>query len=145
MFLKEKQAQEKEQELAFPNFPVTEFPQAVRETRSPLPSTLGDGAESSSLPFPERSFSNDSSSHDAVAEPEVTGDTAGHWLADEIRRLMDDLDVPFGLATFGYTLNDVPNLVQGTMPQHRVTKLSPRPVGQPELEALFTKALSDTK
>jgi len=51
------------------------------------------------------------------------------------------LDVPMGLRTVGYSESDVPSLVQGTLPQHRVTKISPRPVGEKELEALFLDAL----
>ena len=70
---------------------------------------------------------------------------AGHWLADEIRFLMEDLEVPFGLKTFGYTEDDIPSLVQGTLPQHRVTKLSPRPVDEAELVQLFYSALVDEK
>jgi hydroxyacid-oxoacid transhydrogenase len=69
----------------------------------------------------------------------------GKWLADEIKLLCQDLGcVPMGLTTFGYTEEDVPSLVQGTLPQHRVTKLSPRPVGEPELQALFMHALNES-
>jgi hydroxyacid-oxoacid transhydrogenase len=69
----------------------------------------------------------------------------GKWLADEIKLLCQDLGcVPMGLTTFGYTEEDVPSLVQGTLPQHRVTKLSPRPVGEPELQALFMQALHES-
>ena len=32
-------------------------------------------------------------------------------------------------------------LVKATLPQHRVTKLSPRPAGEEELTALFEEAL----
>ena len=32
-------------------------------------------------------------------------------------------------------------LVEGTLPQHRVTKLSPRPAGSEELSSLFEAAL----
>jgi hypothetical protein len=34
-----------------------------------------------------------------------------------------------------------PALVEGTLPQHRVTKLSPRPAGPDELAALFEDAM----
>ena len=36
---------------------------------------------------------------------------------------------------------DIPALVEGTLPQHRVTKLSPRPAGPEELAALFEDAM----
>ena len=65
----------------------------------------------------------------------------GAWLADEIRTLCQTLEVPLGLRRFGYVDDDIPALVEGTVPQHRVTKISPRPVGRPELESLFRHAM----
>jgi hydroxyacid-oxoacid transhydrogenase len=70
-------------------------------------------------------------------------DYAGKWLADEIRELCEILDVPLGLKQFGYTDDDIPSLVEGTLPQHRVTKISPRPVGPKELEQLFVAAMAE--
>ena len=48
---------------------------------------------------------------------------------------------PNGLAALGYTSSDIPALVEGTLPQHRVTKLSPRPAGPEELSRLFEEAM----
>ena len=50
--------------------------------------------------------------------------------------------MPNGLSAVGYTTDDIPALVEGTLPQHRVTKLSPRPAGQEELTRLFEDAMS---
>ena len=50
---------------------------------------------------------------------------AGKILADQIIGLMRDLRVPSGLRELGYQSEDIPALVEGTLPQHRVTKLSP--------------------
>lgn len=72
------------------------------------------------------------------------GDYAGKWLADEIRELLRILDVPLGLTQFGYSEDDIPALVDGTLPQHRVIKISPRPVGRNELEELFAAAMKDS-
>lgn len=73
------------------------------------------------------------------------GEYVGEWLADEIKHFCYELEVvPMGLTSFGYTEEDIPFLVEGTLPQHRVTKLSPRPVGKAELEALFLESLKDT-
>jgi hydroxyacid-oxoacid transhydrogenase len=55
---------------------------------------------------------------------------------------MQRLRVPNGLRTIGYTIEDVPALVAGTLPQHRVTKLSPRPAGPEELGRLFEEAMT---
>lgn len=76
----------------------------------------------------------------AAAEGADTAD-AGAILADAIVDLMRAVDVPSGLAAVGFTAEHVPALVAGTMPQHRVTKLSPRPASEADLSALFTDAL----
>ena len=66
---------------------------------------------------------------------------AGEILAAAIVDLMRAVDVPSGLAAVGFTAEHVPALVAGTLPQHRVTKLSPRPASEADLSALFTDAL----
>ncbi len=68
-------------------------------------------------------------------------DAAGDILADCVIEFMRKLDMPNGLAAVGYAETDIPALVQGTLPQHRVTKLSPRPAGEAELDALFHDSL----
>jgi hydroxyacid-oxoacid transhydrogenase len=55
--------------------------------------------------------------------------------------MMQDLHMPNGLRALGYTPADIPALVEGTLPQHRVTKLSPRPAGRDELAGLFEDAM----
>ena len=67
---------------------------------------------------------------------------AGKVLADRVIEFMQRLNVPNGLSAIGYTRDDIPALVQGTLPQHRVTKLSPRPAGEQELEKLFEDAMT---
>jgi hydroxyacid-oxoacid transhydrogenase len=54
---------------------------------------------------------------------------------------MQELDMPNGLAALGYEREHIPALVQGTLPQHRVTKLAPRAAGEEELAQLFESAL----
>jgi hydroxyacid-oxoacid transhydrogenase len=66
---------------------------------------------------------------------------AGKILAARIVWFMQRLGIPNGLTAVGYTSADIPNLVEGTLPQHRVTKLSPRPAGRGELAALFEEAM----
>ncbi len=46
-----------------------------------------------------------------------------------------------GLAAVGFTPDDIPALVKGTLPQHRVTKLSPRPATETDLAALFLDSM----
>jgi hydroxyacid-oxoacid transhydrogenase len=66
---------------------------------------------------------------------------AGAILADRITWFMRELNVPNGLAAVGYTTTDIPALVCGTLPQHRVTKLSPRPADEDDLARLFEQAM----
>jgi hydroxyacid-oxoacid transhydrogenase len=68
-------------------------------------------------------------------------DDAGNILADQLVNLMRRLKVPNGLSAIGYTKDDIPALVEGTLPQHRVVKLSPCPVGREELTRLFEQSM----
>jgi hydroxyacid-oxoacid transhydrogenase len=66
---------------------------------------------------------------------------AGTILADRLTWYMQRLQTPNGLKAIGYSSSDIPALVEGTLPQHRVTKLSPRPFGPEELATLFEEAM----
>ncbi|HEU4936365.1 MAG TPA: hydroxyacid-oxoacid transhydrogenase [Vicinamibacterales bacterium] len=68
-------------------------------------------------------------------------DDAGRILADRIIWFMQRLGVPNGLKAVGYSSSDIPRLVEGTLPQHRVTKLSPRPASPDDLAAIFEDAM----
>jgi len=67
---------------------------------------------------------------------------AGDILADAVVSLMKKTGMPNGLAAVGYTADDVDKLVEGTLPQHRVTKLSPRPFTPEDLKKLFLDSLT---
>ena len=71
----------------------------------------------------------------------VKKEDAGKVLADRITWFMRELKTPNGLKAIGYTSSDIPALVEGTMPQHRVTKLSPRPAAPDDLARLFEDAM----
>lgn len=66
---------------------------------------------------------------------------AGEILASAIIQIMKDTGMPNGLSAVGYTEVDVEKLAEGTLPQHRVTKLSPRPADKIALMQLFRDAL----
>lgn len=68
-------------------------------------------------------------------------DDAADVLTNRIINFMRELNMPNGLSAVGYTNDDIPALVEGTLPQHRVTKLSPRPAEAEDLTALFEDAM----
>ncbi len=67
---------------------------------------------------------------------------AGELLAAALIQMMKATGMPNGLKDVGFTEADVDRLVEGTLPQHRVTKLSPRPAGSEELRQLFLDAMT---
>jgi hydroxyacid-oxoacid transhydrogenase len=67
---------------------------------------------------------------------------AGEVLAGAIIELMRRVGMPNGLKAVGFGPADVEKLVEGTLPQHRVTKLSPRPAGPEELTRLFMDSMT---
>jgi hydroxyacid-oxoacid transhydrogenase len=71
----------------------------------------------------------------------VKKEDAGKVLADRITWFMQQLKTPNGLKAVGYSSSDIPALVEGTLPQHRVTKLSPRPASPEDLSRLFEHAM----
>jgi hydroxyacid-oxoacid transhydrogenase len=66
---------------------------------------------------------------------------AGAILADAIIAIMQRVGMPNGLSAVGFGPADVDALVAGTLPQHRVTKLSPRPASESDLRELFLGAM----
>ncbi len=71
----------------------------------------------------------------------VSPDDAGEVLSGRLIDLMKRIEMPNGLGAVGFTDADIPKLVEGTLPQHRVTKLSPRPASADDLTGLFRDAL----
>ncbi|MGW8178567.1 MAG: alcohol dehydrogenase, partial [bacterium] len=72
---------------------------------------------------------------------DASPDAAGEILADAVVDLMRKVGVPNGLSAVGFSPDDVEKLVEGTLPQHRVTKLSPRPASPEDLKQLFLDSL----
>jgi hydroxyacid-oxoacid transhydrogenase len=71
------------------------------------------------------------------AKPEEAGDILANAIIDLMRRV----GMPNGLSAVGFSSDDVDKLVEGTLPQHRVTKLSPRPAEAEDLRQLFLDSL----
>ena len=71
----------------------------------------------------------------------ISDEDIGEALAARIIEFMQALNMPNGLEAVGYTEADIPTLVEGTLPQHRVTKLSPKPADESDLAGLFKDAM----
>ena len=64
-------------------------------------------------------------------------------LSDVVRKYMYDLGCPDGLGAMGFDSADVDQLVSGTLPQERVTKLSPRQFSPDDLGAIFENSMKN--
>lgn len=66
---------------------------------------------------------------------------AGEVLSATLIDLMRRTGMPNGLAAVGFGEADLDDLVAGAIPQHRVTKLAPRPAAPEDLRHLFLGAM----
>lgn len=62
-------------------------------------------------------------------------------LPEALVALMRDIGMPNGLAAVGYTENDVPALVEGTMKQQRLLATAPREVTEDDVAAILRDSL----
>ena len=72
----------------------------------------------------------------------AAAEDAGEIVAGAIIDIMQKTGMPNGLAAVGYGPDDVDAMVAATLPQHRITKLSPRPAGAAELRTLFLNSMT---
>jgi len=77
-----------------------------------------------------------------VKTEDASAEKAGEILANAVIELMKKTGMPNGLSAVGYSEKDVDKLVEGTLPQHRVTKLCPRPFTPEDLRELFLDSLT---
>lgn len=69
---------------------------------------------------------------------------AGPVLADTLRQFLFDLNVDDGLSALGYSKDDIPSLVKGTLPQVRCT-IWPSCLLRTELEGNLATSRSRTR
>ncbi|XP_054014221.1 probable hydroxyacid-oxoacid transhydrogenase, mitochondrial isoform X2 [Hylaeus anthracinus] len=67
---------------------------------------------------------------------------AGKILSDTVKEYMRLMKVENGLTQLGFKKEDIPTLVQGTLPQHRITKLAPREQSEEDLSQLFENSFT---
>ncbi|KAH8416119.1 hypothetical protein KR222_008505, partial [Zaprionus bogoriensis] len=66
---------------------------------------------------------------------------AGRLLADTVRGYMQRAGIENGLRELGFSSGDIPALVEGTLPQERITKMAPREQSREDLAQLFEQSM----
>lgn len=66
---------------------------------------------------------------------------SGAVLASRLAWMMRETGLPNGLAAIGYGEADIPALVKGAAAQQRLLVISPRPVGEADLAAMYHDAM----
>jgi alcohol dehydrogenase class IV len=74
---------------------------------------------------------------------EPIADAGPDTLPDVLRTLMRDIGAPRGIAELGYTENDVPELIEGTLKQQRLLVGSPREVGENDLAHILNASMTN--
>ena len=72
---------------------------------------------------------------------EPLADTGATTLPDVLTALMRDVGAPTGIAEFGYTEADVPELVEGALKQQRLLVLAPREPTRDDLATILRESM----
>ena len=77
---------------------------------------------------------------------EYGGWTWPYWHDDigkSFMALMKDVDAPRGVAEFGYSEDDIPELVDGALKQQRLLAVAPKEVGEEDLRHVITASMTN--
>ncbi|HEY3728335.1 MAG TPA: hydroxyacid-oxoacid transhydrogenase [Solirubrobacteraceae bacterium] len=74
---------------------------------------------------------------------EPPADPGPDTLPEVLRRLMQDVGAPRGVAELGYTEDDVPALVEGALKQERLLAVAPKEVGAEDLRHIIGASMTN--
>lgn len=77
-----------------------------------------------------------------LAGPAMPIDSGENALPSVLDDLFRDIAIPRGVGAFGFTADDIPNLVAGTLKQQRQLAVVPRPVDEASLRTVFEESLN---
>uniref|UniRef100_A0A0A9XR32 Probable hydroxyacid-oxoacid transhydrogenase, mitochondrial n=1 Tax=Lygus hesperus TaxID=30085 RepID=A0A0A9XR32_LYGHE len=75
-------------------------------------------------------------------KPNAKREDAGKVLGEVVREYMEFMKVNNGLTALGYTKDDIPALVKGTLPQVRIRALAPKEQSEEDLTNLFENSMT---
>jgi hydroxyacid-oxoacid transhydrogenase len=131
-------------------YPIAGMVKDYRPAGYPQDEPMVPHGQSVSLTAPEAfrfSFESEPRRHLRAAELMAPGmdklDDAHEQLPTVLTDLMRDIGIPNGIGAVGYTEDDVPDLVPGTMKQQRLLATCPRPVTEDDIADILTKSISN--
>jgi hydroxyacid-oxoacid transhydrogenase len=68
-------------------------------------------------------------------------DDLREYLPSVLSRLMRDVGIPNGIGAVGFTVSDVPDLVEGALKQQRLLATAPRAVTEDDLAGIFARSV----
>ena len=122
-------------------FHPVDYPQGKALVPHGMSTALGAAAafQFTSVANPER--------HRVIAEwmgaksKGATAEASGLALREAFVAFMQSIGMPNGLKAVGYSSNDIPALVEGTLKQKRLIGISPRPVAENDVEKMLEESL----
>jgi alcohol dehydrogenase class IV len=79
----------------------------------------------------------------ALLAGEALPDAGPDTLPEVLRKLMQDVGAPQGIAAFGYTEDDVPALVEGALKQQRLLAVAPREPSADDLQHIVNASMTN--
>lgn len=80
----------------------------------------------------------------AMLDPrQDTANAGSEQLPSALTTLMRDIDIPNGIGAVGYTEDDIPDLVPGTMKQQRLLATCPRTPDEDDIARIFARSIEN--